>query len=75
MLCCFVICPPLALLVPLLVGRAGDRHPAFRRTGLYISPDGTIEVTETIEAQFIGLELATASIRTIPIEYTTPAGT
>ena len=38
-----------------------------------ISSDGTIEVTETIEAQFIGSNWH-GIYRTIPVEYTTPAG-
>jgi hypothetical protein len=38
-----------------------------------ISRNGTIEVTETIEAQFIG-ENWHGIYRTIPVEYTTPQG-
>jgi uncharacterized membrane protein YgcG len=38
-----------------------------------ISPDGTIEVTETIEAEFIGSNWH-GIYRTIPVEYVTPQG-
>lgn len=38
-----------------------------------VNPDGTIDVTETIEAEFIGSNWH-GIYRTIPVEYTTPQG-
>ena len=62
----------LAFLAPLSLGA---REIVIRHFDeqIVISPDGTIEVTETIEAEFIGSNWH-GIYRTIPVEYITPAG-
>ena len=69
---CAVICCLLALLVPLSLAAREIVIQHFNER-VVISPDGTIEVTETIEAQFIGSNWH-GIYRTIPVEYITPAG-
>jgi len=69
---CAVVCSLLVSLVPLafaarelIIQHFGER--------VVISPDGAIEVTETIEAQFIGSNWH-GVYRSIPVEYITPQG-
>ena len=62
----------LALLVPLSLAAREIVIQHFDER-VVISPDGTIEVTETIEARFIGSNWH-GIYRTIPVEYTTPQG-
>jgi uncharacterized membrane protein YgcG len=62
----------LALLVPLSLAAREIVIQHFDER-VVISSDGTIEVTETIEAQFIGSNWH-GIYRTIPVEYTTPQG-
>ena len=69
---CAVICCLLASLVPFSLAAREIVVQHFDER-VVISPDGTIEVTETIEAQFIGSNWH-GIYRTIPVEYTTPAG-
>jgi uncharacterized membrane protein len=69
---CALICCLLALLVPLSLAARQIVIQHFDER-VVISSDGTIEVTETIEAQFIGSNWH-GIYRTIPVEYTTPAG-
>ena len=62
----------LAFLAPISLGA---REIVIRHFDeqVVISPDGTIEVTETIEAEFIGSNWH-GIFRTIPVEYVTPQG-
>ncbi|MGA8673781.1 MAG: DUF2207 domain-containing protein [Candidatus Acidiferrales bacterium] len=62
----------LAFLAPLSFGA---RELVIRHCDeqVVISPDGTIAVTETIEAEFIGSNWH-GIYRTIPVEYVTPQG-
>ena len=69
---CAFICCLLALLVPFSLAAREIVIQHFDER-VVISPDGTIEVTESIEAQFIGSNWH-GIYRTIPVEYTTPAG-
>ncbi len=71
-LLCALACSLLALLVPLSLPA---REIVIQHFGesVVVSPEGTIEVTETIEAQFIGSNWH-GIYRTIPVEYITPAG-
>jgi uncharacterized membrane protein YgcG len=72
-LCCALICCCLlALLVPLPLAAREIIIQHFDEQ-VIISPDGTIEVTEAIEAQFIGSNWH-GIYRAIPVEYITPAG-
>jgi len=62
----------------LLIFAPSSAVPAFAREiaikhfdeQIQVMPDGTIDVTESIEAQFIGSWHGI--YRTIPVEYTTP---
>jgi hypothetical protein len=64
----------------LLIFAPSSAVPAFAREiaikhfdeQIQVMPDGTIDVTESIEAQFIGSWHGI--YRTIPVEYTTPQG-
>ena len=69
---CAVGCFFLALLVPLALAARELIIQHFDER-VVISPDGTIEVTETIEAQFMGSNWH-GIYRTIPVEYITPQG-
>ncbi|MGA2646947.1 MAG: DUF2207 domain-containing protein [Candidatus Sulfotelmatobacter sp.] len=64
---CFLAClAPLSLAAREIVIQHFDEQ-------IVISPDGTIEVAETIEARFIGSNWH-GIYRTIPVDYITPAG-
>src|ERR1700722_4624566 len=69
---CAVVCSLLELLVPLAFAARQLIIQHFDER-VVISPDGAIEVTETIEAQFIGSNWH-GVYRTIPVEYITPQG-
>jgi uncharacterized membrane protein YgcG len=69
---CAVTCCLLALVGPLSLAAREIVIQHFDEQ-VVISADGTIEVTETIEAQFIGSNWH-GIYRTIPVEYITPAG-
>jgi uncharacterized membrane protein YgcG len=69
---CAVICCLLALVGPLSLAAREIVIQRFDEQ-VVISADGTIEVTETIEAQFIGSNWH-GIYRTIPVGYVTPAG-
>jgi uncharacterized membrane protein YgcG len=67
-----VMCCLLPFLVPLSLAAREIVIQHFDEQ-VVISPDGTIKVTETIEAQFIGSNWH-GIYRTIPVEYITPQG-
>jgi uncharacterized membrane protein len=64
--CLLAFLAPFSLAVRSIVIQHFDEH-------VVINPDGMIEVTETIEAEFIGSNWH-GIYRTIPIEYATPQG-
>ncbi|HXJ18175.1 MAG TPA: DUF2207 domain-containing protein [Candidatus Polarisedimenticolia bacterium] len=68
-------CLLLCLLALAAVIPAAGRELSIRHFDeqVQIQPDGTIEVTEIIEAQFIGTNWH-GIYRIIPVEYTTPQG-
>ncbi len=69
---CAVMCCLLPFLVPLSLAARETIIRHFDEQ-VVIRPDGTIQVTETIEAQFIGSDWH-GIYRTIPVEYITPQG-
>ena len=69
---CVVIVCLLAFLAPLSLAARKIVIQHFDER-VVINPDGMIEVTETIEAEFIGSNWH-GIYRTIPVEYVTPQG-
>ncbi len=65
---------PLLFLLALAAPAQGQRSLAIRQfdATILVNPDGTIDVTETITAQFTGSW--NGIYRTIPVEYRTPQG-
>jgi len=64
--CILTFCVPLSLAArEIVIQRFDDR--------IVIGADGTIEVTETIQAEFIGSNWH-GILRTVPVEYITPQG-
>jgi uncharacterized membrane protein len=64
----------LALLVVALAASASARQLKIEKFSaeIFVDPDSTLEVTETIQANFIGVWHGL--YRTIPVEYITPQG-
>src|ERR1700686_3137637 len=64
----------LALLVIALAASASARQLKIEKFSaeIFVQPDSTLDVTETIEANFIGVWHG--MYRTIPVEYVTPQG-
>jgi hypothetical protein len=64
----------LALLVIALASSASARQLKIEKFSaeIFVHPDSTLDVTETIEANFIGVWHGL--YRTIPVEYVTPQG-
>jgi uncharacterized membrane protein len=64
----------LALLVIALAASASARQLKIEKFSaeIFVHPDSTLDVTETIEANFIGVWHGL--YRTIPVEYVTPQG-
>jgi uncharacterized membrane protein len=68
---CLLLC--LLALAAAIPGGARELSIRHFDEQVQIQPDGTIEVTEIIEAQFIGTNWH-GIYRIIPVEYTTPQG-
>ncbi len=64
----------LALLVMALAASASARQLKIQKFSaeIFVQPDSTLDVTETIEVNFIGVWHG--MYRTIPVEYVTPQG-
>ncbi len=64
----------LALLAIALAASASARQLKIEKFSaeIFVQPDSTLDVTETIEANFIGVWHGL--YRTIPVEYVTPQG-